>query len=273
MDRLLNFLFLYLLIGIFVFYSPLETQLMLITGFLFAFIIGWSSFFLNWLTLDGARTAILIGTAIFGLGGLYMAGLLLLFFVTGSLLSLIPLRPDVRSRRETGPRRTGIQVWSNSFWLVTALLLWYLGGQSVWLAAALAALAAATADTWATELGSEHFAVPTWSPVTLQRVPSGSEGGISIPGTAAAAAGSALIAGAGGWFFSLHLDLFFIIFFAGFLGSLCDSWLGATIQDGKPVRVRFPWRTVTVSWDNNMVNWVSGGFASLAALILIGILI
>lgn len=273
MDRLINFLFVYLLVGLFVFLSPAETQVMLLAGFGLAFLLSWLSFFLNWLSLDGARAAIPVGTAILGFGGFHLAWLVLLFFVSGSLLAHLPWHTHDRSRRERAPRRNGIQVWSNSFWLVLTLILFYYNGQLIWLGAALTALAAATSDTWATELGSEHFDVPTFSPVNLKRVPAGTDGGISLPGTAAACGGSLLIAGTGAVFFSLKLDLFFIIFLAGFLGSIFDSWLGFTLQGRDPVRFSLFGRSLKISMDNNMVNWTSSGLASLTALILIGILL
>ena len=92
----------------------------------------------------------------------------------------------------------------------------------------LGAIAAATADTWATEIGFFSRKMPvnilTWKPVSR-----GDSGGITILGTFGSFIGATVIASSG-LIFSLSASQFLIVTFAGFAGSLVDSVLGASIQ-------------------------------------------
>jgi uncharacterized protein (TIGR00297 family) len=100
------------------------------------------------------------------------------------------------------------------------------------------ALAAANADTWATEIG--RFS-PT-SPRLITngaRVPAGTDGGMTLLGTTAGIAGAGLIA-ALSYVFGQRGALAIAV--AGVLSMLVDSLLGATVQG----RVRW--------MDNDAVN-------------------
>jgi len=113
---------------------------------------------------------------------------------------------------------------------------------SVLMLAVLGSLAAANADTWASELGT---VLATGQPrliTTLRRVPTGTNGGVSMAGLLASILGGALIGlvcwltqllTLGGW--SLlgrppQWPLVTVGLLAGLLGSLLDSLLGATVQ-------------------------------------------
>lgn len=95
-------------------------------------------------------------------------------------------------------------------------------------AAALGALAAATADTWATELGLLSRASPR-SIVSGRAVAPGMSGGVTALGSAAGVAGAAVLAcvaaaGGAGWTVATAgLG-------GGVAGMLADSVLGATVQ-------------------------------------------
>jgi len=83
------------------------------------------------------------------------------------------------------------------------------------------AYAAATADTWSTEIGSAFGGTPR-SLVGFQPVAPGISGGVTVLGSAAMLAGAAWIA--------LVSGEFFIVTAAGVAGALVDSLLGATLQ-------------------------------------------
>ncbi len=92
----------------------------------------------------------------------------------------------------------------------------------------LGSLAAATANTWGTEIGVLSRG-KTVSILTFRQVASGTSGGISEYGTIAGAAGAAVIAFTGyPWYTELRITI--IIIAAGILGSLADSLIGATLQ-------------------------------------------
>jgi uncharacterized protein (TIGR00297 family) len=102
-------------------------------------------------------------------------------------------------------------------------------GNRVWLIAALAALAEAATDTVASEIGQyrgpDARMITTW-----KRVPAGTDGGITIPGSIAGLAAGLVIAAVatvGGMVVAAQL---WIPVAAGFTGMLIDSLLGATLQ-------------------------------------------
>jgi uncharacterized protein (TIGR00297 family) len=88
-----------------------------------------------------------------------------------------------------------------------------------------AALGAALADTLATEVGT-LYGLRAFSPLTLRPVPKGTPGAVSVPGTAAALAGAALmgLAGAGlGLVPRVACSFVGATIAGGFLGALCES--------------------------------------------------
>jgi uncharacterized protein (TIGR00297 family) len=91
----------------------------------------------------------------------------------------------------------------------------------------IGALAAATADTWSTEIGTLGARSPRLI-TSGKRVPAGTSGGISLGGSLAALAGAlATAAGAGLAEWSVP---FAGIVAAGLIGAFLDSLLGATVQ-------------------------------------------
>lgn len=269
MDRLTNFILLFLLVAVFVFFATPESRFLIIVGALLSLPAAVIGFFARWLTLDAVPAATLAGSCALGLGGFPMAFLLLLFFLSGSLLSRLPgLRPEVREREGPAERRDGEQVWANSFWMVIPLMLGTVFPADLFLAGGIACLAAATSDTWATELGSRRLPGATWNIRDLQRVTPGADGGISLAGTASGLLGSAVIAAAGSWIYSLNFTHFFIIFLTGFSGCLFDSYLGARFQRG--ALFSFAGEGAKSTMDNNTVNWTATGAATIATLIING---
>ena len=165
---------------------------------------------MKWLTGRGAAAALAVGLATiwgFGWRGVVM---LLAFFVSGSLLTPVA--------KGGGRRRNERQVIANGG--VAALAA--LAGSWVWFAGALAA---ATADTWATEIGSHSGTQPRL--ITGKPVPAGTDGGMTLLGTTGGIAGAGLVAGLSYGFG--HRGALAVAV-AGVVGMLVDSLLGATVQ-------------------------------------------
>lgn len=181
------------------------------------------------LSVSGAWAACVIGFLLFGFGGGYGAIALLLFFVTSSGLSRLGKRRKEELAFEKGGERDAMQAIANGgVAAVCAALLPFFPGQAWVIAALLGSLAAANADTWATELGALAKGKPRML-TTFQPAPTGASGAISLPGTLAAFVGAALLCGVAllwgiGWHGGLAVTL------GGFVGSLMDSYLGATVQ-------------------------------------------
>jgi len=200
------------------------------------------------LNLSGATAAAVLGTVVFGLGGVGWAAVLLTFFISASALSKIfqTQKAAVEQNFAKGSRRDAGQVIANGGVGGVLALAFFILTQGfpesrllslLWLGFC-ASFAAANADTWATELGVLNPKKPVLIS-TFQRVPPGTSGGVSLAGTLAALAGSVLVgcvavlSGFAGWAPAIGMAWWtqlLAIAGAGLLGSLVDSYLGATVQ-------------------------------------------
>jgi uncharacterized protein (TIGR00297 family) len=202
--------------------------LTLILSFLASAVIVYTAFRLGALSSSGAAAAIVAGGLVLS-AGLSWGVLLLAFFASSSLLSVItPAAVDTISAR--GNARDAAQVLANGGVPALCALLSLLHASSLWEVAFAAALAAATADTWATEIG-RMSANPPRDILTHEPVPAGTSGGVTTLGVIASLVGAALIE-----FTSVLLRLLTVstgitVLAAGFLGAVADSVLGATVQE------------------------------------------
>lgn len=225
------------------------------------------AFILNWLTIEGVSASILFGLIAFGFGGIVGAVIALAFFISSSLISKDLISEENLLSRKF--RRDGIQVWSNGFWFSLWIIVWFLSKVDAFLVAAVASMASATADTWASEIGEHHVKGKTWLITTLNYVKPGTDGGISFIGTLASLIGAFFIGGIF-WMMSPTASIisFLLISVSGFLGSVTDSWFGAKIQGSElhnSIKKLFGQRLSYV--DNNIVNWMAAGSASIVALV------
>ena len=263
MHRKLNTLFVFLLIVVFITSANTTQQWNILLGTILATAFSLTVFIAEYLTLDGMFSAIVVGTYVLGLGGWPLAVVLVFFFLSSVLITR-SLTKTEDSLREV--RRDGAQVWANGFWVLVCMAFWVVFDLEIFIIASWAAVATATADTWATELGSD-LPHATYLITDFSTVSAGTDGGISLRGTTAALAGAAAIAAAGLYVFSLHFNIFICIFTAGFLGCLLDSYFGAIFQRNNR-SVTLPVWNKTISMDNNLVNGISTGTGALLAVIL-----
>lgn len=225
------------------------------------------AFLFNWLTYDGALAAGIFGAISYGIGNWQVALVVLFFFISASLVS-----NDVATAEDPFSikfRRDGRQVWANGFWLCLWIMIWFISDVQAFLIASIASIAAATADTWATELGSK-LRSKTYLVTNFDEISAGTDGGISVRGSLAALMGSAIIAVLF-WLLESEISMavVIIIIVSGFLGCFIDSYLGAKLQ-GSSLKIPFLSNnesgTITVS--NNIVNWLSTGSASILVLLI-----
>jgi uncharacterized protein (TIGR00297 family) len=233
------------------------------------------------LSTSGVLASAVVGTVSLAAG--WSWGILLLaHFVAASSLSKMGERRKaarIGAVVEKGDQRDATQVIANGGLYLLAALAYVVAPAQAWFAIAIGALAASSADTWATEVGTLAGGEPI-SITSGQRVAPGTSGGITLVGTLAGAAGALFIAAAGAlarWPVS-----FAAAALGGLAGSLADSVLGATLQarnycdvcaalTERPVHTcGAPTRHVggVRGFDNDAVNAVCSVVGALVALLL-----
>jgi uncharacterized protein (TIGR00297 family) len=168
-----------------------------------------------WLSPAGTASALAVGAAVwFGTG---WRGLVVLAVFLATASALTP----------GGGRRRPVQVFANGG--VAALCALLARTDGAFALAFAGAVAAATADTWSTEIGGRGRAVPR-SITTGRPVARGASGGITLAGTAGGLLGAGLI-GLISWLVGLASPSGMLcVVAAGAAGTLTDSFLGASVQ-------------------------------------------
>lgn len=190
---------------------------------------GWKS---RALDTSGALAATLVGTAI--ATGTSWPGVVTLgtFFTSSSALS----RTAADAIAEKGSRRDAAQVLANGGVAAIAAVGLARIDRSLALTVAAGGLAAATADTWATEVGSSSGEIPRLL-VSRREVQPGESGGVTLPGSLASVAGAVLIGEVAATCGAIWLGrrrmwrLLPAVAAAGIGGSIVDSLAGELIQE------------------------------------------
>jgi len=186
----------------------------------------------HWLTLGGAVAAALLGVWVILFQGLLWLVPLMVFFISSTLLGKVlraPSAASTTSDAKHGQPRDATQVFANGgiYGLAAALL----PTADAHLVMALS-MTAATADTWASEIGIA-LKGRTYDIVGLKRVPVGLSGGISAGGTLGAAIGAILVAAICTLLIESSrsaIAIAGILAGLGLAGMFLDSILGSLIQ-------------------------------------------
>lgn len=248
---------------------------------------------------SGFLAAVVLGTLMFALGSAIWFGSLIAFFLSSTLWSKWNrhAKAKAESGYAKGGRRDAGQVLANGGLGLLLCAVHWAWPHPLWWYAFLGVMAAVTADTWATEIGG-FSRTPPRSIKTGQRVPPGTSGGVSGLGLSASLAGGLFIGLTAG---TLLLALpgqpvpdsaampfrlaawVGIAGLAGVIGSLADSWIGATWQqmyrcdvcgreiekarhcDAPAIRIRG-----RAGWNNDAVN-VAGSAAGGATAVLLAL--
>ncbi|HDL03751.1 MAG TPA: DUF92 domain-containing protein [candidate division Zixibacteria bacterium] len=207
-------------------------------GFLLAAFIAILSYRFRALTKSGAIGMMIIGTIIFGLGGVLFAVPLIVFFITSTLLSFIKSVHKEEALAvigKSGPRDI-FQVFANGGIATLTLIIFAITNNAIWYIVFLTSIAEAAADTWATEIGTLSRHKPVLI-TNFKTVEPGRSGGISLPGTAASLIGSAVVILSGylvdfvtGGSIEYANSVWIMAVLAGWTGAIFDSVLGAAVQ-------------------------------------------
>jgi uncharacterized protein (TIGR00297 family) len=211
--------------------------LQLILGVVLAAAAAFLAWRLRWLSGSGAVAAFILGSVVFGLGGLSWAMVLLTFFISSSGLSKLFQAKKLNSEKfySKSSKRDAGQVFANGglAGLFVVAHVFFPDGWLPWIGF-VAAFAAANADTWATELGVLSRKEPRL--ITSGKiVERGTSGGVTLAGVLASLAGASLVVLVSCLVWPGDLPpvqwwQILILIVAGLAGSLVDSWLGATVQ-------------------------------------------
>lgn len=221
-----------------------------------------------------------IATSMVGYG---WAGLLVAFFLVSTALTRWGAAEKARYTEAIVPRggaRTAAQVLANGgIFVALAAIGTAVGSPTVQLGA-IGALAAACADTWATEVGTLVGGEPR-SIVTWRRLSRGMSGGVTLIGSLAAVGGAAFIALATPLVLETPVTAPALAVLAGgTLGALGDSLLGATVQARRRCTSCDTWterwvhscgyrthHAAGVAWmDNDAVNLAATAIGAIAAM-------
>lgn len=194
------------------------------------------------LSASGTVSAVVLGSLLTAAGDLRFFALLMAFFLSSSVLGKILPRRGGRERKvfegverivAKGSRRDHTQVIATgAVPLAFAILYRFMPGDLFYIGFS-AAIAASTADTWASEIGPLSRVPPVFI-VSRRRAEPGISGGVSALGFAASAGGSMLIAALAallrGKADPAAVIVFALVLLGGFLGSVVDSIIGELLQ-------------------------------------------
>ncbi len=172
------------------------------------------------LSTSGAISGYLLGIIIFGAGGWPWITPLVFFFISASILSHLHHKPY--------SHRNILQILANGGVGAIFAVIYFFTNFPPAIVLYLGAIGAATADTWATEIGFYSKSRPrlVLSKTIVER---GVSGGVTFLGIFGSAMGALMIGILGEEILHLN-DLLIPITIAGLTGSLVDSILGRFIQ-------------------------------------------
>jgi uncharacterized protein (TIGR00297 family) len=201
----------------------------LLTALLVTAAFATLAYALGMISRSGALGGLLVGTTIYASLGPRGFAVLALFVVGGSLLTRLGYGSKQRTgiAQEHGGRRSARNAVANCAVATSCAILAAATGSEALTAAFVASIGAAFADTAESEIGQLFSRTPRLIS-TLRKVPPGTDGAISSPGTLAGIGAAGLTAALG-----LALGMLaapgpaLLVAIAAFLGTLADSLIGA----------------------------------------------
>ena len=244
-----------------------------ILAFIFSFVV-YGIYRLRWLSADGAVTTWLLGCILVVSPAPVWVIPALVFLALGSIVSKLPQM----DKHESGGGRTGQQVFCNGGVYTLLLGASFISSDIVFLLAGMASITAAMSDTASSELG-RRYGKSTISILNFKKVPAGLSGGISLVGTVSGLIFAAAMAGLPFLILPEYsVQMFLIVFAAGFLGNIADSLIGAIFQIKYRPDAESPWSDIPigiginqtkgiVSITNNAVNLMATATAGIIAFL------
>lgn len=220
------------------------------------------------LTRYGSLVAGLLGVYLLVLAGWNWILPVLFFFISSVLFTRI--NPAYRQKSERSYGRNAWQVLANILWALLSSVLFLITRNELFIFLFIAAVAAVTADTWASEIGplvnKKSFSVADW-----KMHPAGITGGISLGGTLAALAGAFLVsAGSYVLFFDRwNGTIVALLTSSAFLACFADTFLGAFVEENLQQSPVFKKRKNPESIEPNDLINLAGSFTALLFFVVL----
>jgi uncharacterized protein (TIGR00297 family) len=239
---------------------PVENMALLTAAAIIALSFGYFAYRFRVADVSGLFSGALVGIILIVFSDVRWFLVMLVFLVIGSAATRY--RYDAKAAAGIAESHGGVRgyvnVFANGLVGVAAAVLYGLsGGSLLALALFLGSVATAAADTMGGEIGmTSHEPVLI---TTLEPVPKGTNGGITLLGEAASLCASAAIALSA---FLLGIGTLRILLFvtlAGFAGSNVDSLVGALFEN----------KGVIGNAGTNLIATLSGGLVALALALLV----
>ena len=207
-------------------------SLLLITAVVVAFTFAYFAYRFGVADVSGLFSGALVGIILIVFGGVQWFLVMIAFLIIGS--GATRYRFDMKAAAGVAESHGGVRgyvnVFGNALVGVAAAVLYGLsGGNPLFLALFLGSVATAAADTMGGEIG-----MTAGDPVlitTLERVPKGTNGGVTLVGEAASLAAAAAIALTANIVGLGDIVLFIAVTLAGFAGSNVGSLVGALFEN------------------------------------------
>ena len=182
------------------------------------------------LTPAGVAAAIGIDLAISMTLGNFGFVLLMTFFCVSVLIDKVKRHAKSAGGAEElkGDCRDHMQVIVNGLIPALSAILFWCSHNPVFIAAFIASLAEALADTAAS--GTGVFSKKTYDPFRRIECKKGLSGGMSVIGTCASLVGAALVVGVALLWGAVNCKIALIALLSAFLGAIFDSFLGSVFQ-------------------------------------------
>ena len=209
-----------------------------LVGLAFSLFIALVAYKKSSLSKSGCVAATVLGTGLYYFGGLWFSVIMVAFFVSSSILTKFKNynKKSLDKLNEKGGNRDYMQVFANGGVGLVLAFIYYFYPNPVVLLAYAVSFAEANADTWASEIGVLSKR-KTISILNFKPIEKGRSGGISILGTIFSFLGASFIACI---YFIASLITYkdikqsfiyaILCILIGFIGSILDSILGASVQ-------------------------------------------
>ena len=235
-------------------YSVEITSLVLALVISFAF--GITAYRMKAADRSGLFSGALMGLLIIVFSNVTWFLLMLTFFILGTAFT--KYKYEIKKREGVAESRGGVRgftnVFANGLVALCGAVLYGIYGDLAFISLYVGSIAAATADTTASELGmlgKQPFLI-----TTLQPVPKGTDGGVTIMGEVLATI-AALIIGVTAFVLEIGPpEIIIVAAIAGFVGTNVDSLVGATLER----------KHIIGNSGTNLFCTIAGGIAAMVLL-------